>query len=322
MKNLNYGQKISTAYATRQKRWQLMAALYVFLLFVTMNASPLNGKSAVVFQSDFGVTDSYASIMRGVAHSVDTDLQIFDIRHNITQFDTREAARSLLENALVWPSGTVFVSVVDPGVGTVRRSVVLKTKSGHYFVSPDNGSLDMVAQELGITAVREIDESVNRRKGTGEAHTFHGRDVYSFTGARLASGVITYEQVGPLLEPKVVQLEKITEATISEGVISGTLTSVDSFGNVGTNISTETFEKLGLVRLEDHADITVKHNGEILYSENLPYVKTFGDVSKGEPLLYSNSNYYMELSINLGNFSQRYGIESGSGWTIEIRKAK
>ena len=163
--------------------------------------------------------------MHAVANSVDPDLPIFDIRHNITPFDIAEAAGSLNGNLRYWPPGTVFVSVVDPGVGTLRRSVVLKTKTGHYIVSPDNGSLALVADGLGIEAVREIDESVNRIKGSDDFHTFHGRDVYSFTGARLASGTITYEEVGPLLDPRVAPLDRPAPAFVKGGAAHGTLVS-------------------------------------------------------------------------------------------------
>ncbi len=95
----------------------------------------------------------------------------------------------LYQTEQFWPTGTVFVAVVDPGVGTSRLSVVLKTKNGHYFVGPDNGLLSLVAERDGIEGLRQIDESVNRRPGSDESHTFHGRDVYAYTGARLAAGV-------------------------------------------------------------------------------------------------------------------------------------
>src|ERR1017187_8070215 len=116
--------------------------------------------------------------MRGVAVSVSPKLSIHDLSHENTPFDIWEAAYRLKQAAPFWPAGTVFVSVVDPGVGTERKSVVLKTKSGHFFVSPDNGTLTLIAEELGIDAVREIDETKNRRRGSERSYTFHGRDVY------------------------------------------------------------------------------------------------------------------------------------------------
>lgn len=174
-------------------------ALFAVLGFVI---APAKERNAVVIQADFG-----GAVMPGVVFSVDPDLPIFQIQPLIELYNIDAAAQSLVYNSQTWPSGTVFVSVVDPGVGTKRKSVVLKTRHGQYFVSPDNGTLALVAAEFGIEAVREIDEKINRRPGTGWSHTFHGRDVYSYTAGRLAAGVITYEQVGPLLEPKVVTLD-------------------------------------------------------------------------------------------------------------------
>jgi S-adenosylmethionine hydrolase len=114
-----------------------------------------------------------------VAVSVDPTLRLENLTHEIPAFNIWEGAYRLNTTAPYWPAGTVFVSVVDPGVGTERRSVVLKTRSGHYFVSPDNGTLTLVAEDLGIAAVREIDESRYRLPGSEQSYTFHGRDVYS-----------------------------------------------------------------------------------------------------------------------------------------------
>ena len=144
--------------------------------------------------------------MKGVATGVSTDLKLYDLTHEIPAYNIWEAAYRLEQTVRYWPAGTVFVSVVDPGVGTQRKSVVLKTKSGHYIVTPDNGTLTLIAESLGIAEIREIDEAVNRRKDSQKSYTFHGRDVYAYTGARLAAGVITYEQVGPALPNKVVSI--------------------------------------------------------------------------------------------------------------------
>ena len=167
----------------------------------------------VVFQSDFGLKDGAVSAMKGVAMGVSTDLKLYDLTHEIPAYNIWEAAYRLEQTARYWPAGTVFVSVVDPGVGTTRKSVVLRTKSGQFIVTPDNGTLTLVSQSLGIDQIREIDEAVNRRKDSQKSYTFHGRDVYAFTAARLAAGVITFEQVGPLLPKKVVTLS-LSEAAV------------------------------------------------------------------------------------------------------------
>ncbi|GAB4399230.1 MAG: hypothetical protein OHK0053_19090 [Microscillaceae bacterium] len=144
--------------------------------------------------------------MKGVAYAVSSELKMFDLTHEIPSFNIWEAAYRLQQAAPYWPAGTVFVSVVDPGVGSERKSVVLKTQSGHYFVTPDNGTLTLVAEALGIGEVREIDEAKNRLKNSEKSYTFHGRDVYAYTGAKLAAGAITFAEVGQLLPPQVARL--------------------------------------------------------------------------------------------------------------------
>jgi len=209
--------------------------------------------------------------------------------------------------------------VVDPGVGTKRKSVVLKTKNGQYFVSPDNGTLTLVAGELGIEAVREIDEKVNRRPGTEWSHTFHGRDVYSYTAARLAAGVITYEQVGPLLESKVVMLE-YPPPTVANGTATGMIyTSRGLLGNTAANIDRQTFARLGL-NLGDETVVTIRHGEKVVWEQTMPYVHTFGDVPVGKLLLFINSSGFVSLAINQGNFADTHGIDSGRTWTLSVRK--
>lgn len=278
---------------------------------------PAPEMSAVVLQSDFG-----AAVMHGIVNGVSKRLFIDDISHNIPDYDIAAAARSLNGTAPYWPPGTVFVSVVDPGVGTPRRSVVLKTSSGHYFVSPDNGTLSLVAETLGIEAVREIDESVNRRKGTGWSHTFHGRDVYSFTAARLAAGIITYDEVGPLLEPEVVTLPApYPQARVEDGVAHGHIRGAGGgFGNVSTNIDLSVFQELNLEEGE-LVRVTIRNGETIAYDATIPYVRTFGEVELGEPLMLVNSSHYMGFARNQANFTETYGIGSGPEWSVEIRAA-
>ena len=155
-------------------------------------------KSILVFQTDFTYKESAVSAMYGVVKSVDRELEIIDGTHEIPQYDTWSASFRLYQPMNFWPEGTVFVSVVDPGVGTPRKACVAKTVNGYYIVTPDNGSLTHVKAWVGITEVREIDESVNRLRGknTENTNVFHGRDVFAYCGARLASGIIDFEGVG------------------------------------------------------------------------------------------------------------------------------
>ena len=150
-------------------------------------------RKCVVFLSDFGMVDGAVSAMHAVADAVDETLRLEDLTHEIPQFNIWEASYRLIQALTYWKEGTVFVCVVDPGVGSNRKSVVALTKSGHYIVTPDNGTLTHVAREIGIVEVREIEEAVNRLKNSQSSYTFHGRDVYAYTAARLASSVISFE---------------------------------------------------------------------------------------------------------------------------------
>src|SRR3981189_134808 len=175
------------------------------LICLLCAAAPGFARAPLVMLTDFGTQDGAVSAMKGVAYGVSQDLLISDLSHeNPSIFD---GAYRLYQTEQFWPEGTVFVAVVDPGVGTKRLSVVLKTRTGHLFVGPNNGLLSLVAERDGIEGLRQIDERVNRRPGSDDSHTFHGRDVFGYTGARLAAGVITFEQVGPLLPaPTLISL--------------------------------------------------------------------------------------------------------------------
>lgn len=273
----------------------------------------------LVLQSDFGVKDAAVASMKGVAVSVSPELDIYDLTHEVPAFNIWEASLRLAQAAEYWPEGTVFVSVVDPGVGTPRKSVVLKTKTGHYFVSPDNGSLTAVAELLGIDTVREIDEAVNRLANSEMSYTFHGRDVYAYTGARLAAGVISFEEVGSKLPAKVI-LIPYQKPRFEGGRVLGNIEILDpQYGNIWTNIDRATFQKLEL-KPGDQVSIEISNGDDKVLQQTLPYFPTFGGVPVGKPLLYLNSLNKASLAINQGNFATTFNIQSGASWNIEIAK--
>ncbi|MEC5164587.1 S-adenosylmethionine hydrolase [Flavobacterium sp. PL11] len=275
--------------------------------------------NVLVFQSDFGQKDGAVSAMKGVAVGVSRDLKIFDLTHEIPTFNIWEAAYRLSQTAQYYPVGTVFVSVCDPGVGTSRHSVVLLTKSGHYFVTPDNGTLTLIAEQLGIQEIREINEVKNRRENSEESYTFHGRDVYAFTGARLASKGITFEEVGPKLPNEVVKIE-YQKPIFEKGIIKGGIPILDiQYGNVWTNIDKTTFANLGL-KEGDFVKIQFFKGKEKKYEGKLQLVNTFGQVPVGENVCYFNSLLNFAVAINQGNFSEKYKIYSGADWSILISK--
>jgi S-adenosylmethionine hydrolase len=276
---------------------------------------------ALVLQSDFGNKDAAVPSMKGVAVGVSANIDIYDLTHEIPVFDIWEASLRLVQTAPYWPAGTVFVSVVDPGVGTERKSVVLKTRTGHYFVSPDNGTLTAVAEDMGIAAVREIDEAVNRLKNSEKSYTFHGRDVYAYTGARLAAGVISFAEVGRELPAKVLSIP-YQKASFDNGTVSGNIPILDiQYGNIWTNIDREVFQHLG-ANPGDEIEVRITHGDELIFAETMPYFRSFGAVATGEPLLYLNSVSDVSLAINQGSFAEQFGIQSGADWNIFLSRSQ
>ncbi|WP_000751005.1 SAM hydrolase/SAM-dependent halogenase family protein [Helicobacter pylori] len=293
--------------------------ILALFLSACIGLSSVYADNALILQTDFSLKDGAVSAMKGVAFSVNSNLKIFDLTHEIPPYNIWEGTYRLYQTASYWPKGSVFVSVIDPGVGTNRKSVVLKTKNGQYFVSPDNGTLTLVAQTLGIDSVREIDEKANRLKGSEKSYTFHGRDVYAYTGARLASGAITFEQVGPELPAKVVEIP-YQKAKATKWEVKGNIPILDiQYGNVWSNISDKLLNQAKIKR-NDILCVTISKGSKKKYEGKMPYVASFGDVLKGQPLVYLNSLLNVSVALNRDNFAQKYQIKSGADWNIDIKK--
>ncbi len=281
------------------------------------NKKPNN---ALVLQTDFGLADGAVCAMYGVARGVSPDLPIYDLTHEIEPYHIWEASLRLIQAVPYWPAGTVFVSVVDPGVGSARRSIVARTSGGHYIVTPDNGTLTHVKQISGLAEVRIIDEMVNRRPHTEQSYTFHGRDLYVFSGARLASGVISYEEVGPAVPVDSIVELPVIRPSQEDGCITGTIDILDvRFGSLWSNISREQFESLKIA-YGDRVEITIRRDGRTVYQNRIVYGRSFADVYIGEPILYVNSLDRMAVAINQGSFAKAYNIGTGNSWQISLRK--
>ena len=286
-------------------------------------ATPNSEPNALILQTDFSLQDGAVSAMQGVAFGVDRNLKMFNLTHEIPPYNIWEASYRLYQTANYWPKGSVFVSVVDPGVGTDRKSVVLKTKTGHYFVTPDNGTLTLVAQKFGIDEIREIDEKVNRLAGSEKSYTFHGRDVYAYTGARLASGAISFEQVGPKLANKVVEIP-YQKAELKDGVLKGNIPILDvQYGNIWTNINDGLLEKSN-IKLNDMVCVNItekRYDGktQTLYSGRMPYKASFGEVKEGQPLMYLNSLLNVSFALNMDSFARKHNIRSGANWSVVVK---
>lgn len=277
--------------------------------------------NALVFQSDFGKADGAVCAMYGVAETVNPQLRIFDLTHEIEQYNIWEGSYRLIQTMAYWPAGTVFVSVVDPGVGSTRRSVAALTQSGHYVITPDNGTLTHIKRLCGVKEVREIDESINRLPHSSDVYTFNGRDIYAYTGARLASGAIDFAGVGSVLDCDSLQVLPIWEPTFDDDVIHGTIDVLDvRFGSIWTNIPHEMFDKLG-VSHGGRVQVSVSNDTRALYRNVLTYARSFADVSVGEPLVYINSLDYLAVAINQGSFARAYNIGTGNSWHIDVGRS-
>lgn len=305
----------------RINRWLGQVAGIVFtVVALALVPRGLAAQRALVLQTDFGLAEGAIAEMKGVAFSVDPGIRVFDLTHLIPPYDIWEAAIRLQQTAGYWPAGTVFVSIVDPGVGTERKAVVVKTRNGQFFVGPDNGTFTFVARAFGVEAVREIDEQVNRLPGSDRSHTFHGRDIFAYTGARLAAGVIDLPGVGPDRGTAVVSLPH-TEAAWDGRSLTGTIMTVDQpFGNVWSNISSELIDRAG-IKVGDSLDITIRQGAAVRYRGRAPWAKSFGDVARDRPLGYLNSLLSLAVALNQANFAQRFHVGRGPEWRIDVTPA-
>ena len=274
--------------------------------------------SALVLQTDFGLADGAVCAMYGVARGVSPELPIYDLTHEIEPYHIWEASLRLIQAVPYWPAGTVFVSVVDPGVGTARKASVALLRDGNYVVTPDNGTLTHLFYEPGIREIREIDESVNRYPGTEHIAVFHGRDLFAYTAARLAAGVISFEGVGPAypVEDVVLLPQGLIKAKTEEGRVEGFVGSVgDPFGSIALNVLTADFRKAGFAH-GDLVHVTLARRGEVYFEQDVPYAKSFGFVPVGAPLLFDSSTNYIELGINQGSFRDKYQVQEGEDYSF------
>lgn len=277
-------------------------------------------KPILVFQTDFTYAEGAVSSMYGVVKTVDRELEIFDGTHMIPQYDTWSASYRLYQSLQFWPKGTIYVSVVDPGVGTARRACVAKTVDGYYIVTPDNGALTHLKKYVGIEAVREIDETVNRLKSTRGTAIFHGRDLFGYTAARLASGIIDFEGVGPEYPVDEIVEHEILEPTIAPGCVKGSFEINDpNFGNLWSNIPLEKFEEAGF-SYGDMVHVKITNEGKTAFEQDVLFHKSFGYAAKGEPMIYNNELMKIAMAVSQGNFCKKFNLSYGPQWKVEFTK--
>ena len=261
----------------------------------------------IVFMTDFGVVDDSVAICRGVMYSIAPSVRIVDLTHQVTPFSILDGARFLYGATPYYPGGTVFVVVVDPGVGSTRKAIVAKSKRGQYFVLPDNGLLTLVEQRDGIEAVHEI-TNPDWMIGGKLSSTFHGRDIFSPVGAHVARGD-DWTRVGPEVPVQdLVRLELKAARLDDHGLTAEVIATDGPFGNLVTNVDADDFLKLGY---QHGQEISVTLSGKDLGEKRMKmkFVRTFSDVPLNQALLYIDSRGHLGLAVNQNSFAATYGIK-------------
>ena len=246
------------------------------ILGYVMSDSPLR---PLALLTDFGARDWYVGAMKGVVVSLCPQAALIDITHQIEPGDIEGGAFILSQCWQEFPRGTVFLAVVDPGVGTDRKAVAVEAQ-GRFFVGPDNGLFGFLKNYVARIITHEacIQEDCSS--------TFHGRDIFAPTAAQLAAGKIDFEQVGPLVEKLVPSVWPPVE--VMRKGIHGCILTFDHFGNAITNLHRE----------EVAAHFALDELHVSLHPDRLPLVKTFGEVPAGAPLAYFGSGGFLEIGVN------------------------
>ncbi len=295
-------------------RANIRRSVLVFLFLVPLMAFAAGPKTAeIVFMTDFGSNNDAVPICKGVMWQVAPDAKIIDLTHDVTPFSIIDGARFLAGTTPYYPEGTVFVVVIDPGVGSTRKAIVAKSKKNQYFILPDNGLLTFLQDRDGIEGVHEITNK-DFMIGSGMSSTFHGRDIFSPAGAHVAKGD-DWTKAGP--EVPVAQLVRLNVpvATVADGKLSGKIIGIDvPFGNLITNVMREDWAKLGY-QVGDQVPVTLGAT-----ELEIPIVKTFSDVELGKPLLFIDSRGRLSFALNQNDFAKTYNIKPPVSFTIPAKK--
>jgi S-adenosylmethionine hydrolase len=257
-------------------------------------------RPTIVFMTDFGTANDAVAICKAVMLGIAPAARIMDITHQVTPYQIEEGSRFLEAVSPYYPAGTVFVAVIDPGVGTSRKAIIVKSKKGQYFVLPDNGLVTPVIERDGLASAREI-TNPSWMIQSAISSTFHGRDIFSPAGAHLAAGW-DFNLVGPEVQ-QLVRLTPKTSTTTDKGIAGDIIGLDDPFGSLLTDIPGEEFKKLGY-SVGDKFRVEINRK-----PVTLPYAKTFMDVPVGDVLLFIDSRDRVSIAINQGNYSKKFNIE-------------
>lgn len=287
----------------RIRRGLLPLPILFLVVFSARSQAPPRAAASrpvIVFMTDFGAANDAVAICRAVIYRIAPGVRIDDISHTVTPYSIADGARFLAGVSPYYDPGAIFLVVIDPGVGSARKAVIVKTKRAQYFVLPDNGLMTLVAARDGIAGIREI---TNPAWMIGEklSSTFHGRDIFSPAAAHLARGD-DWREAGPSVA-SLVEINLHAPRLAAEGITGEVIALDDPYGNLITNIPAEDFRKLGYA----FGDALHLRIGE--RSIDIPFVRTFSDVPAGKPLAYIDSRGRFSLAVNQGNFSEVYAVK-------------
>jgi len=263
------------------------------------SAQAASARPTIVFMTDFGTANDAVAICRAVIYSIAPEVRVTDITHQVTPFSIEEASRFLYGVTPYYPAGTVFLVVVDPGVGTSRKAIAVKSKKGQYFILPDNGVITPVLDRDGLESAREITNQ-HWMIQAPLSSTFHGRDIFSPAAAHLAGGW-DFELVGAPVQ-ELVRLSSKSAAMSEKGIDGDVIGLDDPYGSLITDIPGDDFKKLGY-NVGDKVLVQISKKAVAL-----PYARTFMDVPVGESLLYIDSRGRVGIAINQGNYSRKFNI--------------
>ncbi|WP_438315942.1 SAM hydrolase/SAM-dependent halogenase family protein [Candidatus Caldatribacterium sp. SIUC1] len=253
----------------------------------------------VVLLTDWGTKSYYQGVVKGVIKKVAPEVEVIDLTHEVEPFNVREAMHVLVRAYQDFPPGTVFMAVVDYGVGTERKAIAFETESGYFFVGPDNGLFTLVAEEDKILRIVELENPEYFYKPIPSS-SFHGRDIFAPVSAYLAKGV-DLSAFGRRLEGLV--LLPYEKARKENGEIIGEVAFFDRFGNVETNIP-----GILLKDLKFFSTVTIKKDGGEFVAT---YCRTYGDVAEGELLIHTDSSGFLEIAVNQGNAREKLKLQGG-----------
>jgi len=250
----------------------------------------------IALLTDFGTKDHFVGAMKGAILTINPEAQIVDITHEIPKFNTWTGGFVLYNAAEFFPRGSIFVAVVDPGVGSGRKIILLRSRNGKFFIAPDNGILTFVCLKMGVEWIRNVRNRKFMLKKISA--TFHGRDIMAPVAAHLSAGADP-EQVGPRV--KRITTLKVMEPQREGKTIYGQIWHIDGFGNIITNIH----ESFGL-RRGMRVDVEVPAR-----KIEATFGKTFSDVRPGECVAYFGSSGLLEIAKNMGNLAAELRVKTG-----------